>query len=150
MRPVAPCMTIASGTPGVITRVALSAVLIVAGVAGVHLAPQPKPPYKMVDEVMLDPAHWEGTRMMVHGWVVPGTITEIEPGTHAFVIRREGQKLRIWHTGVLPDTFRDQSEVVLTGSLEHDHEWVFVSDRVVSKCGGKYGGLSGDRSTVFQ
>lgn len=67
MRPVAPCMTIASSTPGVITRVALSAVLIVAGVAVAHLAPRPRRPYKMVDEVATDPARWEGTRMMVHG-----------------------------------------------------------------------------------
>ncbi|CAN5923681.1 hypothetical protein BH11MYX3_BH11MYX3_00050 [soil metagenome] len=143
-------MTIASSTPGMITRVVLSAVLIVAGIAVAHLAPRPRPPYKMVDEVMIDPERWEGTRMMVNGWVVAGTITEVEPGTHAFVIRKEGQKLRVWHSGLLPDTFKDQSEVVLTGSLEHDREWVFVSDLMMSKCGGKYEGARPSRSIRFQ
>src|ERR1043165_8334818 len=75
--------------------------------------------YKYVDEVMAEPASWHGNHLQVHGNVVPGSIAK-KPETleWRFDLQRNGKVLRAYYTGVVPDTFKADSEVVLTGSLD--------------------------------
>ncbi|MBL0217217.1 MAG: cytochrome c maturation protein CcmE [Myxococcales bacterium] len=144
-------MSIASSAPGLRSKIALSGVLIAASVAIAHLAPIPRPPYKMVDEVMAEPARWAGERLTVHGYIVAGTIVELTPSAHTFVITKQGKQLPIYYEGLVPDTVRDQSEVVLTGTLARDGDgWTFASNRMMAKCGGKYEGTVPARSSRFQ
>lgn len=94
--------------------------------------------YKYVDEVMVDRAAWEGRRMQVHGYVVPGSIMRRpESLDYKFKIQRNGSILDATYSGVVPDTFQDESEVVLKGKLTPEG---FETERngVTAKCPSKY------------
>jgi cytochrome c-type biogenesis protein CcmE len=94
--------------------------------------------YKHVDEVMVDPAAWHGKRLQLHGYVVDKSILR-KPDTldYRFQIQSNGKVVNASYTGVVPDTFKDGSEVVLKGRLGPDG---FHVDRngVMAKCPSKY------------
>ena len=78
--------------------------------------------YKYVDEVVAQPEAWKDKTLQVHGNVVPGSIgRQRDSLNYRFELHRNGQKLTAYYTGVVPDTFKDDSEVVLTGRLTPDH-----------------------------
>jgi len=93
--------------------------------------------YKYVDEVTAQPASvWKDKRLQVHGHVVPGSIgKKRDTLDYRFEIQRNGQKLTAFYTGIVPDTFKDDSEVVLTGRLTSDG---FVATDMTAKCPSKY------------
>jgi cytochrome c-type biogenesis protein CcmE len=95
--------------------------------------------YKYADEVMASPAEWEGKRLQVHGYVVPGSIAR-KPDTleYRFDLQRNGKVMRAFYTGVVPDTFKDESEVVLTGQLSHGASTEFHATEMTAKCPSKY------------
>jgi cytochrome c-type biogenesis protein CcmE len=94
--------------------------------------------YKHVDEVMTDPSAWHGKRLQLHGYVVDKSIRK-KPNTleYLFDIQSNGKVVQARYTGVVPDTFKDGSEVVLKGKLGPDG---FHVDRngVMAKCPSKY------------
>jgi cytochrome c-type biogenesis protein CcmE len=92
--------------------------------------------YKYVDEVMTEPAAWHGKQLQVHGYVVSGSIGK-KPDTleYRFDIQRNGKTVRAYYTGIVPDTFKDESEVVLTGQLTDNG---FHATEMTAKCPSKY------------
>jgi cytochrome c-type biogenesis protein CcmE len=94
--------------------------------------------YKHVDEVMTDPSAWHGKRLQLHGYVVDNSIRR-KPNTleYLFEIQSNGKIVQARYTGVVPDTFKNGSEVVLKGKLGPDG---FHVDRngVMAKCPSKY------------
>jgi cytochrome c-type biogenesis protein CcmE len=92
--------------------------------------------YKYVDEVMAEPAAWHGKNLQVHGIVVPDSIAQ-KPNSleYRFDIQRNGKVLRAFYTGVVPDTFKADSEVVLTGRLDDKG---FHATEMTAKCPSKY------------
>ena len=74
--------------------------------------------YKHVDEVMNAPQAWEGKKLQLHGFVVPGSIM-VRPDTleYRFKVQNKGHVVDASYTGIVPDTFKDDSEVVLKGRL---------------------------------
>lgn len=100
-----------------------------------------------VDEVMAAPADFVGERIRIGGHVVAGSIAQ-RPGTldYAFEVQPvEGmakheefldQSIPVRFTGIVPDTFEDDAEVVVTGQLREDG--VFVAQELVAKCPSKY------------
>lgn len=92
--------------------------------------------YKFVDELMADPDAWEGKNLQVHGYVVKNSIF-VKPSTreYAFQLQRNGKILPARYTGIPPDTFKDDAEVVLTGRLTPDG---FVATDMTAKCASKY------------
>ena len=94
--------------------------------------------YKHVDEVMTDPAAWHGKRLQLHGYVVEKSIMR-RPDTldYIFQIQSNGKIVNARYTGVVPDTFKDGSEVVIKGTLTHDGFHV-VPNGVMAKCPSKY------------
>ena len=93
--------------------------------------------YKYVDEVMAEPAAaWEGKTLQMHGYVVPGSRTRV-PDTleYRFELQRNGEKVRVYYTGIVPDTFLDEAEVVVTGQLTPEG---FVASEMTAKCPSKY------------
>jgi cytochrome c-type biogenesis protein CcmE len=94
--------------------------------------------YKHVDEVMSDPSAWHGKRLQLHGYVVDKSIRK-KPNTldYLFEIQSKGKVVQARYTGIVPDTFKDGSEVVLKGRLGPDG---FLVDRngVMAKCPSKY------------
>ena len=95
--------------------------------------------YKLVDEVMADPAAWYGKRLQIHGYVVDKSIMR-KPNTleYRFQIQNNGKVVPARYTGVVPDTFKDGSEVVLKGMLGPDGFAVDPKDGVKAKCPSKY------------
>jgi cytochrome c-type biogenesis protein CcmE len=94
--------------------------------------------YKHVDEVMNDPAQWYGKDMQLHGFVVEKSI-EQRPNTldYRFKLKTGDYSVTATYTGVVPDTFKDGAEVVLTGQLGPNGFHVAPSG-VTAKCPSKY------------
>ena len=94
--------------------------------------------YKHVDEVMANPAEWQGKPMSLHGYVVDKSILG-KPGTleYLFQIQSNGKVISARYTGVVPDTFKDGSEVVLKGQLG-PHGFDVSPNGVMAKCPSKY------------
>ena len=92
--------------------------------------------YKYVDEVVDSQTDWSGKKLQVHGYVVPGSIgKKANKLEYRFDIQRNGKTMRAFYTGVVPDTFKDESEVVLTGVLTKDG---FMANDMTAKCPSKY------------
>ena len=94
--------------------------------------------YKHVDEVMAEPAAWQGKRVQLHGFVVDKSI-ERRPDTleYRFRIESKGKVVQARYTGIAPDTFKHGSEVVLKGTLGPEGFSV-VPGGVMAKCPSKY------------
>jgi len=101
--------------------------------------------FKHVDEVMKDPASWEGKQLQLHGYVVPGSIL-VKQSTleYKFKVQNNparsgeaGNVVEASYKGIVPDTFKDEAEVVLRGRLTPQG---FHTDPngVVAKCPSKY------------
>lgn len=95
--------------------------------------------YKHVDEIMADQATWQGKRLQVHGRVVKGSIKKI-PGTldWRFEIEHNKKVIAAHYVGIVPDTFKDESEVVCKGKLEPDGSLEIFPNGVMAKCPSKY------------
>jgi cytochrome c-type biogenesis protein CcmE len=92
--------------------------------------------YKYVDEVMASPQTWQGKKLQVHGNVVKGSIgKKRDTLEYRFDIQRNGKTVRAYYTGIVPDTFKDDSEVVLTGELTPTG---FMATDMTAKCPSKY------------
>jgi cytochrome c-type biogenesis protein CcmE len=104
--------------------------------------------YKYTDEVMANPAEWQGKNLQVHGFVVPGSIA-MKPGTleYRFDMQRNGKVMRAFYTGIVPDTFKNDSEVVLTGRLTSEG---FHATDMTAKCPSKYDAATLGGSTKGQ
>ena len=92
--------------------------------------------YKYVDEVMTEPAAWHGKPLRVHGYVVKGSIArKPDSREYRFDVHRNGKVVTAYYNGTVPDGFKDESEIVLTGVLNGD---AFVADHMEAKCPSKY------------
>jgi len=94
--------------------------------------------YKHVDEVMGQPADWYGKKLQLHGYVVPQSVfVNQRTLEYKFQVQSNGKMVDARYTGVVPDTFKDDAEVVLKGTLAHDG---FTVERngVMAKCPSKY------------
>src|SRR4051794_21478886 len=94
--------------------------------------------YKHVDEVMANPQAWQGKRLQLHGNVVDGSILQ-RPNTldYRFKVQNNGKVVTASYTGVVPDTFKDGSEVVLKGHLT-SQGFDVDPNGVMAKCPSKY------------
>ena len=125
---------------GVTSKVVLGTAL--AGALGYLLLSDPVEgvlEYVYVDAVAADLDRYQDRTIKVHGVVVPGTITQKKgtTGNYNFVVEHGGKRLRVHYTNLVPDTFQEGGEVVLTGQLSDDGS-VFESDEMSAKCPSKY------------
>jgi cytochrome c-type biogenesis protein CcmE len=96
-------------------------------------------PAELMAKVTSDPTFKEvGVKMS--GKVVPGTYARVEGELlHRFEVRDlEDESLTFWveYRDALPDTFTEDSEVVLEGRL--DEAGVFQATTLLTKCGSRY------------
>lgn len=101
--------------------------------------------FKHVDEVMTDPHAWQGKPLQLHGYVVPGSIMKRQDTLeYKFKVQNnptraadQGHVVDASYTGIVPDTFKGEAEVVLRGKLTTTG---FHTDPngVVAKCPSKY------------
>jgi cytochrome c-type biogenesis protein CcmE len=94
--------------------------------------------YKHVDEVMTTPQAWEGKRLQLHGFVVPGSIlVKRDSLEYKFKVQNKGSVVDASYTGIVPDTFKDEAEVVLKGRLT-TAGFHTEPNGVMAKCPSKY------------
>jgi cytochrome c-type biogenesis protein CcmE len=101
--------------------------------------------FKYVDEVLPQRQAWEGKNLQLKGYVVPGSrMLKRDTLEWRFKVQNNparastpGGVVDVSYTGIVPDTFKDEAEVVLKGQLAPDGFHV-VKDGVVAKCPSKY------------
>jgi cytochrome c-type biogenesis protein CcmE len=129
-------------------KIGVTAVVLVAAFAGLMWTTLQEGTeyYKHVDEVMSNPSQWEGKPMQLHGFVVPGSILK-KPDSfeYRFKLQNNGSVVTASYEGIVPDTFKDESEVVLSGKLIESAQaegraYAFhtKSDGIMAKCPSKY------------
>lgn len=96
-------------------------------------------PPELMAKVQADPSfHRVGVK--VSGKVVPGTWERATgQSPHRFVVQdlEKGDiRFPVEYDGVLPDTFKDDAQVVLEG--RYDENGVFEAKTVLTKCGSRY------------
>jgi len=150
-----------------IVKLALTGAVAVAGIAFfARSASTSTQHYKMVDQLVAsDMSKLGDSQMKVHGWVVAGTIKEKivnQETIRTFVLHKEDKKIRVFSKGPKPDTFKDQSEVVATGTIvpastmavmadslgvriESDMQYVVEATELMAKCPSKYEGAQANK-----
>jgi cytochrome c-type biogenesis protein CcmE len=93
--------------------------------------------YATVDEVMVNPSEWYGKTMQLHGFVVDNSIQQRTSGAHEyrFKIKTGEHAVTATYAGIVPDTFKDGAELVLTGKLDANG---FHATNMTAKCPSKY------------
>jgi cytochrome c-type biogenesis protein CcmE len=119
-------------------KIALTCVVLVAALGGLMYTTLSEGTeyYIHVDEVMQNPASWEGKRLQLHGFVEdlrqrPNSLD------YRFNVRFNGKVITANYSGVVPDTFKNDSEVVLKGKL-HGDGFSVDPNGVMAKCPSKY------------
>jgi cytochrome c-type biogenesis protein CcmE len=124
-----------------VAKITLTAVVLVSALGGLlwYSLQGDAAYYKHVDEVMASPAQWHGKSLQLHGYVVKGTWKQ-KPNTleYQFKVENKGAVVHASYTGVLPDTFKDEAEVVLKGRLVDDANFQVAPNGVMAKCPSKY------------
>ena len=94
--------------------------------------------YVYVDAVTSEPTNFTDREFKVHGNVVEGTLEQdTKDDSYRFVIEFKGERLRVVYDEMLPDTFVEGGEVVLTGRLDPE-SMVIRSSEMSAKCPSKY------------
>jgi len=94
--------------------------------------------FKYVDEVLPQRQVWEGKPLQLKGYVVPGSILRKRDSLdYRFQVQNKGAVIPASYTGIVPDTFKDEAEVVLKGTLT-PHGFVVEPNGVMAKCPSKY------------
>lgn len=94
--------------------------------------------YKKVDEVMADPAAWQGKRMQVHGYVLGDPLVKSSTLEYRFTLHNNGKVIQAEYRGVVPDTFKADAEVVAKGKIGANGVLLVEPDGITAKCPSKY------------
>jgi len=101
--------------------------------------------YLTVTELEAKEVSFVDKRIKLAGKVVPGSIRHLDGNrTVEFQIwepltdgpKTFSSKRTVRYSGVVPDTFRDESDVVLEGKMQSSG--TFVADHLLAKCPSKY------------
>ena len=101
--------------------------------------------FKNIDEVVSAQGAWEGKQLQLHGYVVPGSILRKRDSLdYKFRVQNnpirngnQGHVVEASYTGIVPDTFKGEAEVVLRGKLTSTG-FHTEPNGVVAKCPSKY------------
>ena len=99
------------------------------------------------DVVIVKTEELKGQRMRMGGHVVKGSIAQ-KTGTLDYIFEVKpiagmlkhpeaaNKSITVRYSGVVPDTFKDDAEVIVTGSLGQDG--TFIAKDLLAKCPSKY------------
>ncbi len=94
--------------------------------------------YKHVDEVMTSPDAWYGKKLQLHGFIVKDSILRSRSSLdYKFQVHSNGHIVNATYTGIVPDTFKPDAEVVLKGVLSPEG-FAVAPNGVMAKCPSKY------------
>lgn len=96
--------------------------------------------YYTVDEVLTGESDFSGRGLRISGWVEPGTVS-LSPGGKGLVFtiinKSSGASMRAKYNGIVPDTFKEDSEVVVEGIWDSANG-EFEASVLLAKCPSKY------------
>ena len=96
--------------------------------------------YYTVPETLAKAEQVKGRGIRVSGYVFPGSITR-EPGRSRvqFLVcdDRRSQQIPVVYEGIIPDTFKDEAEVVVEGVYSSGED-LFRASVLLAKCPSKY------------
>jgi cytochrome c-type biogenesis protein CcmE len=121
-------------------RIGITSVVLVLALAGLLYSTLSEGTeyYKHVEEVVANPGMWQGKNLQLHGYVVKDSIFRKRDSLeYRFKVQSKGAVVDATYTGIVPDTFKDDSEVVLKGRLQADG-FVVSPNGVMAKCPSKY------------
>lgn len=95
--------------------------------------------YKHVDEVMVQPEIWYDKPLQIHGYA-KNVARKRDTLEYRFEMHNNGHVVLATYTGIVPDTFTNDAEVVLQGTLSPDG---FHATEMTAKCPSKYEPLAG-------
>ena len=127
--------------PNKLAKIALTAAVLLSALGGLlwYSLQQDTAYYKHVDEVMASPDQWRGRSLQLHGFVVKGSWGQKKNTLeYQFKVENKGKVVLASYTGVLPDTFKDEAEVVLKGRLTSSEHFAVDPNGVMAKCPSKY------------
>ena len=102
--------------------------------------------YSTVKELKARGNEAYGQGFRVSGRVVPGSVvTELENVRVRFDIIEEGETLHVVYDGILPDTFKEDIDVLIEGRYEPDG--TFRASNVFTKCASKYEPADSEENT---
>jgi cytochrome c-type biogenesis protein CcmE len=87
-------------------------------------------------ELLANPAKFEGRGVRLEGKVVAGSLIKHSATSCEFDLTAEDEVLRVRYQGILPDTFKENHDVILEG--EYPGNGAFVARHVFTKCASKY------------
>lgn len=126
-----------------LAKVMLTVAVLAAGSRFVACGPRGAPSYYLADDLIASGlrAH-AGEIVRVHGYVETGSIERLygDDMRHRFMLVWHGVGLQVQANGPLPDMFRDQAEVIVTGQLVDHDGWMIDGTAVIAKCPGHYDG----------
>ena len=124
--------------PNKVLKISLTAAVVTAAFSGLLWTTMADGTayYMHVDEVMVDPAAWHGKRLQVHGYAENIGVRK-KTMDYRFDVRNNGHVVRAEYTGIVPDTFQIDAEVVVSGRLEGD-TLIVEPDGIMAKCPSKY------------
>lgn len=96
--------------------------------------------YYSVSELLASADDLDGKGVRVSGYVAPGTIHR-SPGTSEieFLVfeKQSDRRVPVVYRGIVPDTFKDNAEVVVEGTYQADQKR-FHANTLLAKCPSKY------------
>ena len=108
------------------------------------------------DEVIKDHGALEGKRIRMGGYVAKGSIFQ-KKGTLAYQFdvkphpgmmkfpEFKDRTITVRYEGVVPDTFKDDAEVIVAGQVQADGS--FVAQELIAKCPSKYEAAEKNQNT---
>jgi cytochrome c-type biogenesis protein CcmE len=109
-----------------------------------------------VDEVIAKPHDFRDQKIRIGGHVLPGSIAQ-KKGTleYRFEVKpveammkfpeTRGKTVTVAFTGIVPDTFKDDAECIVTGKLGADG--TFNATELIAKCPSKYEAAEKNKGT---
>jgi cytochrome c-type biogenesis protein CcmE len=107
-------------------------------------------PYAHVEEVLANPGQYSQQRVIqIHGFahnvpLAPKIVGDLS--VTQFELTSKGKTIAVSHSGVVPDTFKEEAETVVTGKLERTSDGGYLLTTVggergiLAKCPSKYDG----------
>lgn len=96
-------------------------------------------------ELLVNPAKFAGRGVRLEGKVVEGSLIKQHATSCGFSIASESTTLPVRYDGILPDTFRENHDVVLEGEYGNG---VFTARQIFTKCASKYEAVPEHDSTT--
>ena len=117
--------------------IALGFILVGLGIIVASTLPKATQYYVTVDELLADREKYRDKVLKVAGFVKEGSIeNDTQSMEWMFRVENNNKFIDVSYTGPMPDTFKDGSEVVVTGNLIAANQ--VNATHVLAKCASRY------------